>query len=101
MVQVTWAGSALRDMREIREFIGRDSQQYARAMVETIRARASYLAAFPRLGRAVPEFPASMYRELLVRPYRVIYLYFEDRSQVLVVSVIHGGRLLRSIPEHP
>jgi len=32
------------------------------------------------------------YRELIVRPYRIIYRVFDDRVEI--IAVVHGARLL-------
>jgi len=56
----------------------------------------SNLAEFPSLGRQVPEFPHLQYREVLVGNYRV--LYREEEKRVLVMSVVHGRRLLKELP---
>jgi toxin ParE1/3/4 len=63
---VRWARRALEDLREIHDFIARDSPRAAEAMVERAFAASEGLKAFPLSGRVVPEFPASDYRELLV-----------------------------------
>ena len=57
MVQVDWAQPALTDLREIHEFISRDSPRYAQLTVERITDAAAGLARFPQLGEVLPEFP--------------------------------------------
>ena len=93
MVQIKWTNRALNDLCEIHEFIAKDSPRYAQIQIEKIQKAVSNLAVFPSLGRQVPEFPHLPYREVLVGNYRV--LYREEEKRVLVMSVVHGRRLLK------
>jgi toxin ParE1/3/4 len=93
VVQIKWTNRALNDLCEIHEFIAKDSPRYAQIQIEKIQKAVSNLAVFPSLGRQVPEFPHLPYREVLVGNYRV--LYREEEKRVLVMSVVHGRRLLK------
>jgi plasmid stabilization system protein ParE len=46
----------------------------------------------PRSGRQVPEYGSEDVREILERPYRIIYRILSDHIDVL--SVMHYRRLL-------
>jgi plasmid stabilization system protein ParE len=48
------------------------------------------LAEFPDGGRAIPEVGRPELRELIVRPYRVVYR--RDAKQVFILSIRHGRR---------
>ena len=50
------------------------------------------LALFPGMGRMVPEAQRTSLRELLVKPYRVIYR--RDESEVIILAVHHAHREL-------
>lgn len=100
MVQIKWTKRALNDLSEIYGFIARDSPRYAQIQVEKIQKAVSNLAEFPFLGRQVPEFPHLPYREVLIGNYRVLYREEEKRSQVLVMSVVHGRQLLKEPPNY-
>lgn len=52
---VTWSASATRDLRGIFDYIARDSQHYARQVVENILDKADEIEPFPDRGRIVPE----------------------------------------------
>lgn len=99
MATIAWAGPALEDLRQIHQFIARDSTQYAGIMVRRIRTAVSRLDNFPQSGRVVPEFPDGPYREILVGQYRVVYRHLGNRDVVLVLAVIHGSRLLPPLIE--
>jgi toxin ParE1/3/4 len=79
------------DLREIYDFIARDSPRAAEALVERVLHSTERLASFPESGRTVPEFPDLGYRELLVGTYRVWYRI--ERETVSIVTVLHGRRL--------
>jgi plasmid stabilization system protein ParE len=87
---VNWTESALADLRAIEAYISRHSPQYGRSMVERIFARTGQLADFPQLGAMVPEYENESLRELLERPYRIVYRALPDRIDV--VAVVHAAR---------
>ena len=99
MAEIIWSASALQELRQIYQFISKDSQQYAAIVVRSVRGSAERLKKFPESGRLVPELPGSRYRELIVSPYRIVYRYAEEQNRVLVLAVVHGSRLLPPIQE--
>ena len=99
MAQVVWTGPAAEDLRQVHQFIARDSKQYASITVRRIRETVARLESFPESGRVVPEFPGGQYREVLVGQYRAVYRYLADRNQVRVLAVVHGSRLLPPLLE--
>ncbi|MGD0897194.1 MAG: type II toxin-antitoxin system RelE/ParE family toxin [Thermoguttaceae bacterium] len=97
MVRVDWSKPALTDLREVYEFIARDSRRYARATVEKITGATAPLAQWPKVGEVIHLFPA--YREIIVGNYRLIYREEEPSQRVLIIAVIHASRDLPSILE--
>jgi len=91
---ILWTGPALADLREIREWVERDSPDAARRFAAKIRERVDALTVFPSSGRVVPEIGIERYREAIVRPYRVIY---EIRENDLVILRVRHSR--RDLPE--
>lgn len=91
---VLWTGPALADLIEIREWVERDSADAARRLAARIRGRVDELAVFPASGRVVPEIGIERYREVIVRPYRVIY---EIRKNDIVILRVRHSR--RDLPE--
>jgi toxin ParE1/3/4 len=94
LAKVRWAERARDDVREIYDFIVRDSPRAAEALIERVLHSTERLASFPESGRTVPEFPDLGYRELLVGSYRVWYRI--EKETVWIVTVLHGRRLPRS-----
>ncbi|MBI5142169.1 MAG: type II toxin-antitoxin system RelE/ParE family toxin [Nitrospirae bacterium] len=94
--KVKWTTRALQDLRNIHDYIARDSRRYARLQVERIRDAAANLAFFPLMGRNVPELPDSGFKEVISGNFRVIYRFDESDNRILVMSVMHGRRMLEN-----
>lgn len=90
---VRWAEPAVRDLEGIARFIAERSPMNASRVLERLRERTRGLASLPERGRVVPELAAfgiHAYREVIARPYRVLYRV-RGRS-VLVLAVLDGRR---------
>jgi toxin ParE1/3/4 len=88
--RIAWTESALQELEAAADYIARDSQRYASALVEEALSSGRSLQRFPTRGRVVPELSNDAVRELFVKSYRLIY---EIRgSQVLILAFIHGAR---------
>jgi plasmid stabilization system protein ParE len=61
-----------------------------RRFVTEVKDAAAALAKFAVSGQVVPEFADSTIRELLIRPYRVVYKIVDDK--VLVLALIHAAK---------
>jgi toxin ParE1/3/4 len=91
-MNVYWTDNAIRHLANIYEYIALNSPTYAKGMVNRITRRSSQIADSPFSGRMVPEYQAQDIRELIEKPYRIIYRIKGD--QIDVLAVIHGARLL-------
>jgi addiction module RelE/StbE family toxin len=91
-MKVYWTDNAVDHLAGIYEYIALNSSTYAKRMVDRITRRSSQIADNPLSGRMVPEYQAEDIRELIEKPYRIIYRVKKDRIDVL--AVIHGARLL-------
>ena len=100
MASIHWTVGAQGDLREIVEYISRDSPTYAAGIADRILAAVRRLRHHPELGRVVPEYEDQAIRELIVGNYRVVYQLRRDR--VGVIAVVHGARdLLRRLGNKP
>jgi toxin ParE1/3/4 len=96
MAQVTWAETALRNVREIVDYVAQVSPDRAERLETELMDAPDLLTTSPRLGRQVPEFGQEDLRELVtVRPYRIIYRIHEDTCTIL--AVVHSRRDLRKL----
>jgi plasmid stabilization system protein ParE len=83
---VLWTEQARADLAAIRAFISQDSPHYASVIVSRLIAATERLVPFPESGRAVPEFDDPLVREVVHRPYRIVYrLVGVDELHVLTV----------------
>jgi len=94
---VKWSPEAIEDLDSIAEYIARDSEFYARAVVSKILAVSRKVPEQPLLGRIVPEVNAEQVRERFVYSYRLVYRIHD--SIITVVAIIHGKRLLENISD--
>ena len=92
MSRVVWTALAKADLKEIREFIARDSRLYARRTLERFRAAAANCRRFPEAAAIVPEFDDPAVRETFVGSYRVIFRLTSKTITVLTVN--HAARRL-------
>jgi toxin ParE1/3/4 len=95
-VKLVWTDSATAHLAAIHLYISRDSPRYAEAMIDRITRRAEQCGTSPFAGARVAEYEQDDVREVLEFPYRIIYRV--GPSQVDIVAVIHGARLLPSKP---
>jgi len=94
MARITFADSALRDLEDVRE---RHSSQgvpeVGQRLVREVVASVEQVAQFSESGRAVPEFETPRLRELIHRPFRIVYRLDDDT--VRVVRVWRSERLIQ------
>jgi addiction module RelE/StbE family toxin len=91
-MNVYWTENAIEHLANIYEYISLNSPVYAKGMVDRITRRSSQIADSPLSGRMVPEYQAPDIRELIEKPYRIIYRIKQD--QIDVLAVIHGAQLM-------
>jgi toxin ParE1/3/4 len=91
-VRVHWTHTATEHLLAIYEHIAQDAPLYARRMIDRLTKRSEQIAACPRSGRMVPEYEAPDIREVIERPYRIIYRIKTD--QIDILAVVHGAQLL-------
>ena len=90
MSRIVWAPQALEDVQAIRDYLSRNSIDYANLIVELIVTAVSRLELHPRSGRIVPEVGLPSLREVILRDYRIVYRL--RRNVVEILTVFHGAR---------
>ena len=96
--EVLWAAVAENDLLGIIDFIAEDNPGVALDNLYKIKSSTAKLDHSPRRGRIVPELlkqGISRYREILIKPWRVIYRIEENR--VYIVSVIDERRNVEDV----
>jgi addiction module RelE/StbE family toxin len=87
---VKWSAPARNDLKQIHDYITKDSKYYARRVIQEIIEKTEKLIEHPEIGRIVPEVSDQNVRELIVYSYRLVYEISAGRIQIL--AVIHGKR---------
>ena len=83
---IRWAEPAVEQFAERLDYLGGFNPDAARALHRRVDASLQRLADFPELGRWVPEFGPGFYREILVKPLRLLC---ENHGDALVVTDVH------------
>lgn len=83
---------ALEDLGRIVQRIAADSPDRARAFGHALLDKALSIAAFPEMGRVVPEEKDPGVREVIHGDYRIIYEVFRDRGVIYILRFWHGAR---------
>lgn len=89
MVKVHLAKLARLDLREIHDYIAKDSYYYAKEVVRSLLLQIRNLETFPLIGRIVPEFMDESIREIIYESYRIIY---RVRDDVEIAAFVHTKR---------
>jgi toxin ParE1/3/4 len=94
MAEVIWTETALKNLRDITNYVAEDSPLKADKLAVRLSEAPNILEHTPRIGRRVPEFAQDHIRELVtVRPYRLIYVIRDDCCYV--TAIIHSSRDLK------
>lgn len=87
MKTVYWSPEARSRLQEIQQYISdQDAELAAREMVEKLFSRTRQLAVAPFSGRKMTNNYRGELRELLERPYRIIYRVNADQVEILTVK---------------
>lgn len=85
--------SAISDLREIQVYYEKQLvPQVGNRLVKEILARVETLTDNPDIGRLVPEFNSENVRELIHKPFRVVYL--RESALIFIVRVWRSERVL-------
>jgi toxin ParE1/3/4 len=93
---VQWSAAAQGDLASILDYIASRDPLQAEQILEQLQSQAQGLGLFAERGRRIPELRGSrhsaksLWRELLVRPWRIVYAL--EGSTVLVLAVVDGRR---------
>ena len=91
-MKIHWTDRAKKRLKLIHDYIHEESPQSAIKIVDRITARSQQLTELPKSGRQVPEYQRIDIREILERPYRIIYIV--KSHQINVLTVMHYRQVL-------
>lgn len=95
---VYWTDTACTDLKNIIHYIAVDSVANALMVLDKLEKKAGSLNAKSDRGRMIPELQLlgiSQYREVLVRPWRLIYR--PEGNRVLIMAVLDSRRDLEDL----
>lgn len=90
--KVIWTDEAIADLRQIVAYIAKDNSDAAVKVGEELIRKSMLLAGQPCMGRMLREPKRDSLREIIVRPYRLIYEIDDASSTVRVRVLWHGAR---------
>ena len=96
--QIIWSEQARDDLQAIVVFIAQDNPTVAESFGYQLISKVDVLAQFPQLGRVVPEENDEMVREIILRPYRIIYKVLAEKQIIAIARIWHGARGEPEIP---
>ncbi len=85
--EVAWTRAARDQLDEALEYIARDAPEAASDLLTRVLSASASLSVLSERGRPVPEAMRASVRELLVDPFRLVYLVEAER--VVVLAVLH------------
>lgn len=88
---IQWTERAQDDLAAIHAFVESDSPHYATVLVRRLLSAVDRLQDFPHSGRAVAEFNDPEVREVVMKPYRIVYRLV-SATEIHIVTVHHGAR---------
>ena len=90
--KLIWSPAARDDLHDIVVFIARDNPERAMSFGYQLISETDRLHDFPALGRIVPEYENQCLREIIFRPYRIVYRVNHDRKICEIARVWHSAR---------
>jgi len=96
--EVIWTKTAENDLLGIVEYIAQNSIENALKVLEKIKKQVSELYFLPKKYRIVPELAnhgINQYRDMVIAPWRAIYIISE--STVYVLSVLDSRQNIEDI----
>jgi plasmid stabilization system protein ParE len=90
--RIVWSQTAVEDLRQIVQFIALDDAAAAASLADRILNRIERAAELPLSNRVVPEKAEELIREVILRPYRVIYLVDDRRDAIHILRIWHAAR---------
>ena len=90
--KLTWSPAARDDLHDIIVFIARDNPNRAMSFGYELISETDRLQEFPEMGRIVPEYSNDAIREIIFRPYRIVYRINHEGKVCEIARVWHSAR---------
>ncbi|MBI1325597.1 type II toxin-antitoxin system RelE/ParE family toxin [bacterium] len=90
MATLKWTLEAIERLKEIHEYIARDSPSAADSVIDGIFERTQLLRTHPRIGQRYEAVVDREVREILFGSFRIPYLVVDD-ANIEILGVFHGA----------
>lgn len=90
--RIAWSPASRDDLRKLVDFISEDDPAAALKIGGKLIEEVEKIREFPSMGRIVPEFDLPHMRELILKPYRIIYRLKKTERVVEIVRIWHAAR---------
>ena len=90
-MRITFGLAARDDLEHISAWIAKDSPRAALEMIARIEESVNRLATPALSNMGHPGYVHGTL-ELVVRPYIIVYKVFKQRSEIVILAVVHGAR---------
>lgn len=91
MVQINWTIQAKKDLKQIRDYISKDSISYAENQIKKIYHSVQLLQILPLLGSVLKEKNEKTIRELIEGNYKIIY-QITATTKIDILTIHHCSR---------
>jgi len=92
-IAISFAASAVEDLEEILAYYKEQAVPHVgQRLVSGIVADIELWASQPEMGRVIPEFELDFLRELIRRPFRIVYRC--DSNRIRIVRIWRSERML-------
>lgn len=90
--KLIWSPAARDDLHDIVTFIAHDNPNRAMSFGYELISETDRLQDFPELGRVVPEYRNDGIREIVFRPYRIVYRVNHTKQLCEIARIWHSAR---------
>jgi toxin ParE1/3/4 len=90
--EVILSPKAVGDLQSIVRYIAATNPDAARKVGQSLLDKTKELSQFPFKGQKVPEFDSSDIRQVILRPYRIVYRVEEQKKQISIARFWHSSQ---------
>ena len=96
--QIVWSQTGAEDLRQIVQFIATDDPGAAARLADRIVGRIEIASELPFSNRSAPEKAEQCLREIILKPYRIVYHVDERQETIHILRVWHAARGAPDLP---
>jgi plasmid stabilization system protein ParE len=90
--RIKFSKQAKKDIIEIFNFISLNNPQNTKQFKDKLIQKCKEILVFPNSGRLVPELNQTIFREIIYKGYRIVYL--ATHNDIIILTIFNGRILL-------